>query len=372
MKLPTISPSVLLLVLLFVAALLFCFFVSTLRENTCNSTYNTKQKHPMFQHSANPSEVPGKGLTFEEQDTMLSTSGKILRTYWTKPKYRRIDQRLQKDKTQMYKASKKFKPKGVVLFNCTFGWHMNRVAHFAQELAKMGYVTTGFDYKGCGESQGKRGYMDNFEDIVTDIISYGRLLKTKYYPEVPLFIGGHGFGATISIAAVLKQSDLWEGMLLLSPDLLPTVSPLARKLLPLLATCFPSFRLIHAEDQVIGSRNLAVGEYNKNDTFLFRDDIPIKTANEMLRLKEYVLENLGKLKTHFHLRHGVLDYVAAPTSTKIIMEKVNKKLYDPNEVFMDRIWHDLLHSSESYEVIEDCIDWIDERLRIKHLKETLD
>lgn len=326
----------------------------------------------MFNHSPHPTEVPGKNLTFEETGTMLSTSGKVLRTYWTKPKYRRMDQRLQKKGVQNNKESNNFKPKGVVLFNCTFGWHMNRVAHFAQELAKMGYVTTGFDYKGCGQSQGKRGYMDKFEDIVTDIISYGQLLKTKYYPGVPLFIGGHGFGATISIAAVLKQSELWEGLLLLSPDLVPKVSSLARKLLPLLVPCFPKLQLIHAEDVSIASRNLAVGEWNINDPFLYSGDISIKTANEKIRLKEYVLENLGKLKTHFHIRHGVLDYCAAPTSTKMIMEKVNRKLYDPNEVFMDRMWHDLLHSSEAYEVIEDCIDWIDERLRIKHLKETLD
>lgn len=49
-----------------------------------------------------------------------------------------------------------------------------------KELAKKGYEVVGFDQRGFGKSEGTRGYIRDFDTIMTDSEMFVQIVKEHY------------------------------------------------------------------------------------------------------------------------------------------------------------------------------------------------
>lgn len=75
---------------------------------------------------------------------------------------------------------------------------MRLIANTARVLAQNGITFVGFDQRGHGRSEGERGYIDDMEVVFKDArIFIGNVFAM--YPNVPIFLMGHGFGSVLSM-----------------------------------------------------------------------------------------------------------------------------------------------------------------------------
>lgn len=90
------------------------------------------------------------------------------------------------------------KTKGVIIFFHNICYHMGLVANTAKFMASNGYTFVGYDQRGHGKSEGERGYLDDSKLVMKDANTFiGIIFKT--YPNVPVFLMGHGLGSLLSI-----------------------------------------------------------------------------------------------------------------------------------------------------------------------------
>lgn len=61
-----------------------------------------------------------------------------------------------------------------------------------------GFTFVGFDHRGHGKSEGERGYLDDYKLMINDAKNFVTNIFNTY-PNVPIFLFGHGFGGLLSI-----------------------------------------------------------------------------------------------------------------------------------------------------------------------------
>jgi lysophospholipase len=118
--------------------------------------------------------------------------------------------------------------------------HIGRYRSTIDALVKEGYAIHGFDYRGHGQSDGRRGYVDRFSDYLDDMeVFWGRVRKAAGGQKC--FLLGHSHGGLISLHFQARKPQGLEGLILSSPWLEHAVAPpwlkvmagrLAGKLIP--------------------------------------------------------------------------------------------------------------------------------------------
>ena len=110
-------------------------------------------------------------------------------------------------------------PKGVVQIVHGVAEHMPRYDEFAQFLASKGFVVSGNDHLGHGNSigslndQGYFGEHGGWELVVGDVRKLYEQLRERY-PNVPRFIFGHSMGSFITRTYVIRYHDGPDGVIL--------------------------------------------------------------------------------------------------------------------------------------------------------------
>ncbi len=86
-------------------------------------------------------------------------------------------------------------PKGIVNLVHGLGEHTGRYAHIAEALTKIGYNLIGFDLRGHGLSEGKRGHTPDYDYIMDDVELFLEKSSEFFGSDQPHFLYGHSLGA---------------------------------------------------------------------------------------------------------------------------------------------------------------------------------
>src|SRR5689334_23215189 len=73
------------------------------------------------------------------------------------------------------------------------GEHMGRYGHVADRLTAEGYAVIGFDQRGHGQTEGKRGHIPRYESLfegIDNVIA----LADRIHKDLPLYLYGHSMG----------------------------------------------------------------------------------------------------------------------------------------------------------------------------------
>jgi len=87
-----------------------------------------------------------------------------------------------------------------------------------------GYSVAGVDNQGAGRSGGLFGYVDRFDDFVSDLLQLVAFVRSPkapegFGPDLPLFGLGCSLGGCIALQASMRQPALFQGLVLLAPML---------------------------------------------------------------------------------------------------------------------------------------------------------
>jgi alpha-beta hydrolase superfamily lysophospholipase len=118
--------------------------------------------------------------------------------------------------------------RGSVLLVHGLGEHSGRYAHVAAALNEIGLDVTAYDQRGHGRSGGPRGGLPHSEALVDDLRQVFDALATEDPAWAPPFLLGHSMGGAIAARAATAGLVTPRGLILTSPALAATLSPVQR------------------------------------------------------------------------------------------------------------------------------------------------
>ncbi|MEO0335523.1 MAG: lysophospholipase [Pseudomonadota bacterium] len=125
------------------------------------------------------------------------------------------------DKTEVFfQEWKESAENGVVLITHGLAEHSECYDHVAKAIGEMGWSVIGWDLRGHGRSEGKRGYVQKFSDYISDHKQMIEIALKEKKPETPLVLLGHSLGGLITLLTSLElPKDTVQGVALSSPAL---------------------------------------------------------------------------------------------------------------------------------------------------------
>ena len=248
-------------------------------------------------------------------------------------------------------------PEAVVAFVHGHGDHCHRYDDWFSLLTARNISVLAFDYRGHGRSQGKRGVIRRYDDLLQDVTLLHKKAK-ELFPGIPVVLYGHSLGATLVLSYILKSPSLPELAIATSPWLQLNKSPgkfvsilinIGNRVAPFLTTKTG----LHAAD--FSTLN-GYSEKREKDIHVHNRMSP-RLFSEVEKESKWILAHFNEIETPLLLMQGRDDRIMDCNVTR----KLNDRL--PGQVNY-REWKNAgqqLHCSErSSEVMDFMTDWIKE------------
>jgi alpha-beta hydrolase superfamily lysophospholipase len=251
------------------------------------------------------------------------------------------------------------KPVAVLALLHGLGDHCRRYDNWITQFSMNKIATVSFDYRGHGRSDGKRGVINDFDELTDDT----KLLLGKakeLFPGIPVILYGHSMGGTISMSYCLQYEELPDLAIITSPwlKLKHPPSVILRLLIRVASRLFP---------KITFSTGLHSDDFSENSEFVMekeRDELLHNRISPRLfmEINKQYLQILKKIKTlniPMLLMHGKDDPVTDVSgSWEVFNTSVENVSY--------KEWSDAKHHLHNFpgsnEVMDFIIKWIDARI----------
>jgi len=253
----------------------------------------------------------------------------------------------------------KEKPKAIITLVHGFGEHCLRYTPYFEYFVKEGFAFLGFDQRGHGQSDGKRGTIASYDALLDDIEM--ALQKSKeLFPDTPQFIYGHSMGGNLALNLLLKRSPSIAGGVITSPWLSLTNEPNAilKGLVSVLKNIIPNMTIDSGlETDHISTIKEEVEEY-KTDK-LNHGRISFRLFSEITNSGLWAINNTEKLETPVLMFHGTDDKITSPSASKKAAENNKKQI---ERIEWKDCYHELHNDIKKKEVAQAAINWLNQKL----------
>lgn len=237
----------------------------------------------------------------------------------------------------------------------------------AESLAKLGWNTIGWDMRGHGRSEGKRGFVANFSDYTSDLGALLRHLKKQGYLELPFAILGHSLGGLVTLRYALEhhENDPQPGAIALSSPALgisvavPPAKDLAARFIKKIWPSMTMYNEINYNDLTRDPEFL--NTYAKDS--LRHDKISPALYLGMLDTMSMVVKSGEKIKTPVIIQAAGHEKIVSLEATKQFYESIgseNKKL-----VVYEDSYHEIFNDLDRDKVFRDLDQFLSSALGIK-------
>jgi alpha-beta hydrolase superfamily lysophospholipase len=249
---------------------------------------------------------------------------------------------------------------GTLLVTHGIAEHSDCYQRFAEDMAAKGWLVFVWDLRGHGRSEGKRGYVNRFQDFSNDLDAAIRYVKAQVMPkDKPLILFGHSMGGLITLQTVLIHSPSQIAALVLSSPALGlslTVPPLKEKAARFLSDWLPKLTLYNEInfDDLIRDENL-VREYKADP--LRHDKISPRLFLGMVD----AFTEVNKMAADIHL--PVLMQLAG--REKVVSTPVAEKFFDQlsskkKEVYIYAdSYHEIYNDLDRNDVLNDLVRFLE-------------
>jgi acylglycerol lipase len=238
------------------------------------------------------------------------------------------------------------------------GEHSGRYDRLARGLAGYDIGCCAVDLRGMGQSQGRRGHIERWEQWVEDYAAFYETVldEADGVEVVPL---GHSFGGVVVTSAVLHGAVKPERFVLSNPAFRAAVPVPAWKprLARMASRIMPAMAMSNEVDPALLSRDPAVVEEYRTDR-LVHDRISVRLGTEWLAASDEALRRAGELPVPFLLIVSSDDRIADPQGAAEFSARAtvdhSMKLYQGR-------YHEPFNDVEADQVFADLAAWLDRR-----------
>lgn len=252
-------------------------------------------------------------------------------------------------------------PKAVINLVPGLGEHSGRYNHLGRFFSNEGIAVMAYDLRGHGKSEGRRGYIPSFDQLLDDITRFLEESQ-KNYPEIPVFLYGQSLGGLQVLSYLIKFVPEISGAIVTAPILRPAFKPPAATLAAakILNKILPKFQLSNEIDPEGLSHDETVVQNYINDP-LVHDKLTPRLAVEMLGEGERTLQSASQLQTPLLLMHGSDDPITSSKASQEFAEKAGSLC---TFHLWDGLYHEIHNEPEFEKVFEFELEWIENQLAI--------
>ncbi|MFW2381501.1 MAG: lysophospholipase [Acidimicrobiales bacterium] len=240
--------------------------------------------------------------------------------------------------------------KAAVLVVHGIGEHSGRYVHLGDHLASRGYDVLAYDQVGYGQSEGRRAFVNSFDEFLDDVQA---LLAERRETGLPVVLLGHSLGGLVAatyLESARPQPDL---AVLSAPALGAEVPTWQRVLAPIIGRVAPKVFIPSKIDGAVLSHDPQVQSDYENDP-LGVQGATAGLGRELFATMETTSAAIAKIQLPTYVLHGSAD--------ELVPEKFMKPLAAlPNVTY--RSWEGLRHECfneyEKLDVMNELADWLD-------------
>ncbi len=230
---------------------------------------------------------------------------------------------------------------------------------WARRLCAENYMIYAIDYRGHGQSDGKRGHIDNINDFLNDIGALFRRCKSNF-ENIPCFIYGHSMGGNLALNFLMKRQQDFAGAIITSPwiQLSKPPSLLRQRLLHWLNPVFPETTFNSGVKSGHMSSKSPENNKKKKDP-LEHKRISIRLFNEIEKGAKNILAWKTAVEIPLLLLHGADDPLTKPEGTKLIADK-NPELF--TIINYPETLHEIHNEPASDKAFNDITQWLSNQI----------
>lgn len=250
--------------------------------------------------------------------------------------------------------------KAVVLIVHGLGEHCERYAPMASFFNENGIGFLGYDRRGHGRSEGKRGHTISYQaylDEVAELLKQADIL----YPKTPVFLYGHSMGGNIALNFVLQRKPQIAGLIATGAWIVLVKNPpsLLIAFAKVINNIFPTFTQgngLNTKD--ISSVSEEVKKY-ENDP-LVHDKITSNTGLEMMKAANSLSNFAGEFPVPALVMHGGADKIVSPKGSQDFYKNAKGDLTFKE---WNGLYHEIHNEARRSEVFEYTLQWITQKLK---------
>jgi len=242
------------------------------------------------------------------------------------------------------------------------GEHSGRYGHVVDALCPLGAAIWIADHRGHGNSRGKRGHVNDFNDYVGDLKRLVSMAAADGGTDLPTLLLGHSMGGLIALSFARQYPDDIDGLIVSSPLL--GVSPLPPLLLRgmarLLSTAWPTLSLSNKLDPAFIS-------HDAEQVAAYRQDERVHatiSARWFVRCLAEVRRTGGAardIRTPVLMQIAGDDRLVDPMASLAYYEALTAA--DKTLCHYETLYHEIYNETlpEREQVLDDLKNWISER-----------
>lgn len=246
-------------------------------------------------------------------------------------------------------------PKAVITLVHGFGEHCVRYTPYFEFFIASGFAILGFDLRGHGKTEGKRGTIESYNALMDDIeIAVNK--SNEFFPEIPQFLYGHSMGGNLSLNYLIKKQPNIKGGIITSPWLALTDEPnfILKGLVSLLKNIIPNTTIDSGlKTEHISTVKGEIEKYEKDP--LNHGRISFRLFSEITTTGLWAIDNSHQINIPVLMMHGTADKITSPTASKKSYENNKEKI---EYVTWDGGYHELHNETNREEIAKTVIDWI--------------
>ena len=245
--------------------------------------------------------------------------------------------------------------KGVIVLIHGMGEHFGRYKHVADFFNSIQYAVIGMDYRGHGTSQGKRGHISSYDQLMDDTDLLVKKARAVFN-GLPVIIYGHSLGGNIAANYVLRRQLAVKRLIITAPYFKLAFDPPGWKVAmsKLMAKVLPALTLPTQLELTALSRVRSVMDEYKNDP-LVHDKISAAFFTQVHPAGLYPIEHAAELKTKTLAMHGLADRITSYKGTTAFAEN-NPQMIELK--LWDGLYHEIHNEKEQQQVFNYIAAWL--------------
>ena len=237
--------------------------------------------------------------------------------------------------------------------------HGSRYGNFVSHFVPRGYAVYAHDLRGHGRSEGRRCFVNRFQQYVDDLDRFLDIVKQEQ-PATRIFLAGHSMGGTISVAYAIEHQDRLAGLILSGSALAPgsSISPVQLAIVRALSRLAPRLGVASLKASGISRDEEVVTAY-VNDPLVFKGKITARLGGELLSMMRTLPERTPVIKLPVLIMHGAEDVMSQPQGSRLLCDQVSSQ--DKTLVLYEGLHHEIYNEPERESVFADVEAWLVER-----------
>lgn len=243
-----------------------------------------------------------------------------------------------------------------------FGEHSGRYGNLLEALDGTGAAFYAIDSRGHGNTGGKRGHVDQFQNYVDDLADLIQLARKENMND-EVYLLGHSLGGVIALQYATQgtnQTNL-SALILSSPGLVIQMDfgkQIKKGLAATLSRIMPAVTLDANLDLKFLSHDQAVIDAYKADP-LVHGKISFQMGSNLFHVGSALFKKSEQLTIPVYIFHGAADQIVSAEGSKRLFECAGSK--DKTLKIYDGLFHETMNEAEAdkRKVLGDLKAWID-------------